>query len=375
MSVIVTGATGHLGPHLIAELLRTTAFDRVYVVARSSHEPAESRVRSIERVARTMLESRDDTGSGRVVPVEADLLATGSLYLCRDATVILHAAADTRFTAPDEVLRRANVHSTLAMCRFAETCPRLRQFLFVSTACVAGRRIGSVPERLLDDSAGFANAYEQTKWEAEQIVADTRLPARIARLTTCVGSHETGYVNRLGAVHHLLRWMSRGLVPMIPGTESTPVDLISTDVAAAWLARAATQPPDALEVCHIARGRDAIRLGELLDTLTKLLNSDGRRRVPRPLIVDHGAFSAFNEVVRLSGDALFARVQASAGAVLPSLLYPKVYETGQAEACWSGALPHGPWPELLRRVIAGSDLVSCTPVQETRSDPKVSSHV
>ena len=68
MSVIVTGATGHLGPHLIAELLRTAAFDRVYVVARSnSHEPAESRVRSIERVARTMLESRGDIGSGRVV--------------------------------------------------------------------------------------------------------------------------------------------------------------------------------------------------------------------------------------------------------------------------------------------------------------------
>jgi len=374
MSVIVTGATGHLGPHLIAELLRTAAFDRVYVVARSSHEPAESRVRSMERVARAMLESHGDIGSGTVVPVDADLSAIGSLDSCRDATVILHAAADTRFTAPDEVLRRANVHSTLAMCRFAETCPRLRQFLFVSTACVAGRRTGSIPEHLLDDAAGFANAYEQTKWEAEHIVAGTRLPARIARLTTCLGSHETGFVNRLGAVHHLLRWMSRGLVPMIPGTESTPVDLISTDVAAAWLARAATLPPEALEVCHIARGREAIRLGDLLDTLTELLNS-GRRRVPRPLVVDHGAFSAFNEVVRLSGDALFARVQASAGAVLPSLLYPKVYETGQAEACWGGALPHGPWPELLRRVIAGSDLVSCTPVQETRSDPKVSFHV
>src|SRR4029450_5826147 len=101
------------------------------------------------------------------------------------------------------------------------------------------------------------------KWEEEQVVADSCLPARIARLTTCVGSHDTGYVHRLGALHHLLRWMSRGLVPMIPGTESTPVDLISTDVAAGWLARAAIQPPDTLSVCHVALGCRAIPLGAL----------------------------------------------------------------------------------------------------------------
>ena len=56
---------------------------------------------------------------------------------------------------------------------------------------------------------------------------------------------------------------------MSPGP-TTPVDLISTDVAAAWMARAAIKNPGGLEVCHIARGRDAIRLGELLDTLSEL---------------------------------------------------------------------------------------------------------
>ncbi len=356
MSALVTGATGHLGPHLIAELLRSADFDRVYVVARGGSQSAASRVHRVEQIARAMLAARGATaGRAAVLPLEAELIDVETLELrqaMRDTTVVVHAAADTRFTAPYATLRGGNVDATRAMCQFAAGCPHLRQFLFVSTACVAGRRRGSISEQVLDDSAGFANAYEQTKWEAEQVVVDSHLPARIARLTTCGGSHENGYVHRLGALHHLLRWISRGLVPMVPGTESTPVDVISTDVAAAWLARAATQPPHTLDICHVALGREAIPLGQLLDTVIEQLNTGGRRRVQRPLLVHQDAFNAFNEMVRLSGDALFARVQASAAAVLPSLLYPKVYETGNAERCWKEPLPHAPWPILMERVVS-----------------------
>ena len=356
MSVIVTGATGHLGPHLIAELLRLDEFEQIYVLARGASEPAAARVRTIDRIARAMLESRGERAKrALVVPIDIDLFNSNSLGMRRvrgETTVVLHAAADTRFTAPYEELHRANVVSTLAMSRFAASCSQLRQLLFVSTACVAGRCTGSIPEHLLDNAAGFANTYEQTKWEAEQVVVESQLPARIARLTTCVGSDSDGYVNRLGAVHHLLRWMSRGLVPMIPGTESTPIDLISTDLAAAWLARAATRAPDGLEICHVARGADAIRLGDLLDALTELLNDGKRRRLQRPMIVDQAAFRAFSDMVRVSGDALFAYVQTSAAAVLPSLLYPKIYATGNAEACWNEKLPHGQWQSLLHKVVS-----------------------
>jgi nucleoside-diphosphate-sugar epimerase len=356
MSAIVTGATGHLGPHLVAELLRLDAFEHIYVVARRSGHSAEARVRAMERIARSRLEVRGDPANrGTVVAIDAASFESGSpstRRLREEATVVVHAAADTRFTAEYEALHEANVVSTRLMCRFAATCRRLRQFLFVSTACVAGRRTGSIAEEVADDAAGFANGYEHTKWQAERVVTGSQLPSRIARLTTCVGSHEDGYVNRLGAVHHLLRWMSRGLVPMVPGDESTPVDLISTDVAAAWLARAAARPPVGVEVCHVARGTDAIRLGDLLDALTELLNDNDRRRIQRPMIVDQKAFHAFNVMVRVSGDALFARVQASAAAVLPSLVYPKVFATENAERCWNGRLPHRPWPSLLRQVLS-----------------------
>jgi nucleoside-diphosphate-sugar epimerase len=361
MRILITGATGHIGPSLIAELLRGGNVDRLFVTARRRSEPAASRVAGVERIARAQNAARGaGAGSGcSVVAVEVDSTA-GALAISADdrarirseVDVIVHAAADTRFAAPLETLRTANVATTAAVVELAGSCPRLRQLLFVSTACVAGKRVGRIPEEALDDSAGFANAYERTKWEAEQVVIASGLPTRIARLTTCAGSHRTGYVHRFGALHHLLHWMSRGLVPMVPGTPATPIDIMSTDVAAAWLARAAGVEPPRVDICHVALGHDGIPLGLLLDAVAPLLDRTAGKRALRPLLVDQDVFGAFNEMVQLSGDALLARVQASAAAVLPSLLHPKVYETANAERCWGGPLPHADWQSMLSRVIA-----------------------
>ena len=359
MAILITGATGHLGPHLVAEILRAGTFDRLYLAARDGQACAADRVRAIERIAREQLGAGEARRSPtRVIPIELrDAPAGLSLSdddvraVHRDVSVIVHAAADTRFGRPLDELRAANVDSTLAICRLADGCRYLRQLLLVSTTCSAGRRSGRIPERLLDDAAGFANAYEQTKWEAEQVVGGSGLPVRIARLSTCAGSHVTGYVHRFGALHHLLHWMSRGLIPMIPGTAETPVDVISTDLAAQWLTKAAVQPPRHVEVCHVALGDAAIPLGALLDFLVPLL-AEGCRGVERPAIVDNTVFSSFSEMVRLSGDALMTRVQASTAAMLPALLHPKVYDTAAAELCWGGALPHPSWTTLLARVVA-----------------------
>jgi nucleoside-diphosphate-sugar epimerase len=354
MAVLITGATGHLGPHLIAELLRAGDFDRLYVVARRTRDSAaESRVGAVERVARAQLALRGHRARrASVVPIDAEDLGTVNPSLLDSIRVIVHAAADTRLAAPLDVLRSANVSGALAMCRIAAACPGLQQFLFVSTVCVAGQRSDFIPERILDDSAGFANAYEQSKWEAEHAVIASGLPIRVARLGICVGSHETGYIHRLGALHHMLRWIARGLVPMVPASRGSRLDLLSTDVAAAWLARACIRPIEGLDVCHVALGAESIPLQALLDTAIPCLARGDRKRVAAPMLVEPAVFHSFNEMVRVSGDALFTRVQQSAAAVLPTLLYPKTYETASAEACWGEALPHPDWKVLIEKVIS-----------------------
>ena len=199
------------------------------------------------------------------------------------------------------------------------------------------------------------NSYEQTKWDAEWLAAASALPVRIARLSTCLGGERTGYVHRFGAIHQSLRWLVRGLVPMLPAVNGSRVDLIAADVAARWIARAAGRPVEGLEVCHVAAGHRAIRIQELVDAAVAHL----RHRVPEwksgqiepPLFVDPATFELFERCVRQSGSALFRQVLLRSRSFIPALVYPKTYDTARAERLWGGPLPLSDWRSTLGRVI------------------------
>jgi hypothetical protein len=143
---------------------------------------------------------------------------------------------------------------------------------------------------------------------------------------------------------------------MLPAVEGARVDLIATDVAAQWLARAVSRPVrDQLDVCQIAAGHRAIPIDDLLDTAVAHLRETASGwaggQIEPPVIVDSTTYELFVQSVTESGDALFGRVLESAGSFFPALLYPKVYDTARAEALWGGSLPLSDWRSTLRRVI------------------------
>jgi len=351
-TVLVTGASGALGPPLLAELLRSDGTARVVVLLRAG-----------PRWDRRVHELRAQVSrSGRLVCVAGDVVRSdlglgGSMRdrLLQEVDVVIHAAANTRFSTPAGDLHDVNVEGTRHVLAFARGCPRLEQFLFVSTTCVAGTRIGVIAERLEDQPVAFVNPYERSKWEAERLAAAADMPVRIARLSTCLGDERTGHVHRFGAIHQALRWVIRGLVPMVPAVEGSRVDLIATGVAARWIARAAECPVHALEVCHVAAGDRAIPFRDLVDCAVAHLRETvpGWRsgQIEPPVIVDADTFRMFERSVAQSGDPLFAHVLESAGSFFPALLYPKVYQTVQAEALWGGPLPLSDWRSTVRRVI------------------------
>lgn len=363
-TVLVTGASGALGPPLLAELLRSDETDRVVALLR----PGPRWDRRVQELRASVAQMAAEAGHPRSRPLDRLVCVAGDVSRCdlglegserdrltQEVLVFIHAAANTRFSTPAGDLHDVNVEGTRHVLAFARRCHRLEQFLLVSTTCVAGTRTGVIAERLEDEPGAFVNAYERSKWEAERLAAAADLPVRIVRLSTCIGGERTGYVHRFGAIHQSLRWLIRGLVPMVPAVDGSRVDLIATDVAARWVARAAEQTVNELEVCQVAAGQRAIPLHDLVECAVAHLR--GTRpgwtsgQIEAPVIVDAATFRLFERSVAQSGDVLFARVLEAAGSFFPALLYPKVYETVRAETLWGGPLPLSDWRSTVRKVI------------------------
>lgn len=357
-TVLVTGATGALGPHVLSELLRDHGTDRVVALMRPDRYWDERCRHVRSTISRLQIQEGSARAAARLDFVEGDLTAAAlglsandAAALSHDVTAIVHAGASTRFTAPLGVLRAINVGGTQRLLDFARQCRRLDQFLLVSTVCVAGTRTGDIAEEVMLEPGSFVNDYESTKHEAELLVAGADLPVRIARLSICLG-HRSGYVHRYGAVHQCFRWLIRGLVPIVPGTEQSRVDLIATDVAARWIARAVAQPVSAATVHHIAAGAAAAPLSEFITRAIEELRLHRTRWIEAPLIADAETFALFEATVAQSGDPVFARICRAAGSFFPMLLHPKVYQTQHAETVWGGPLPVADWHTTLRNVIA-----------------------
>lgn len=360
--VLLTGASGALGPHLLAELLGSNDIERIVVLLRPG--PSNPRVR-VEQLRQTALRlaagepSRERIQLDRLWPVLGDvrlpLLGLDwwtAHELSRTVSVIVHAAAQTNFQAPWSEAHAVNVEGTLNALDLGRRCPQLSQFLLVSTTCVAGARVGSIQEQTGTIAPDFFNPYERSKWDAERAAVLAGLPVRIARLSTCIGSERDGYVHRFGAVHHVLHWYLRGLLPMIPARGDAPVDIIATEVAAKWIAKAAINDPGDCRICHIAAGESAPRVGQLLDcVIDQVSGAPGHVRLERPPLVDADTFALFRQSVEQTRDRLFLAVLRATDAFLPGLMRPKVYETREAEKLWGGPLPLSDWRTTIRRVI------------------------
>lgn len=324
MNILLTGYTGNLGPDIACRL----APDRVYALVR---DPAAA------------------PAMDHVVVVPGTLEALPSSLLS-EIEIIVHSAASTAFRAPLSDLRRTNVTGTAALLDFARRCPRFERFIHLSTTCVAGDLGGRIPEERIVTAPTFVNNYERSKWEAESLVLDSGLPAEIVRLSIVAGSAENGLVRCIGALHQTLYWLYHGLIPMLPGTDDSRVDLISTEFAAELVAAITKGEPQPGRIVHATSGHAAPRLGELLDHLVPRFAQShrgwARGSISRPDIVDGATFALFEAATLQSGDVLFKRVCDDARSFLPGLLHAREFASSAPQN-----LTPTPWWLLVDRVF------------------------
>jgi nucleoside-diphosphate-sugar epimerase len=126
-------------------------------------------------------------------------------WLGRHVRAVIHSAAYVGYSpTPDGEPWETNVNGTrrlLELCRSL----RLNEIHSLSTAFIFGDRRGVVREDELNCGSGSGNAYEQSKFAAEQFLRELPdIRATIYRPSIVVGDSRTGYTS---TYHHFYRFL------------------------------------------------------------------------------------------------------------------------------------------------------------------------
>jgi thioester reductase-like protein len=258
--VLLTGGTGFIGPFLVKSLLEQTQA-RIYVLVRSSDED-QGRQR-----LRAAMESMGPCGAGlmrmfesRVIPICGDLGQpklglTQDVwdFLANEMDAVFHNGATVNYLFNYDRMRDANVLGTNEVLRLAFE-GRPKEFNYVSTTFVFGWAVKKVLNEtdMNEDMELLDFGYSQTKWVAEQVVADARdkgLSVRIFR-PALVSPSVTGGGNNFDIAVRLVAFMvNHGI-----GVDAlNQVSFVPADIAANNIVAISTTAGTANKTYHVVR--------------------------------------------------------------------------------------------------------------------------
>jgi thioester reductase-like protein len=330
--ILLTGASGFVGTHLLAELLRTSGVT-VTCLVNAADEQA-GRTRLDRRAQRYRLEAPGECARLRVL--RGDLSAerfgldpAAFDRLAAEVDTIVHTGAEVNLVRPYQRLRATNVLGTREVLRLAATGP-LSAIHHVSALGILPRRGGRFDEFAFPAREAVpAQGYGQTKWAAEAMLRAARregVPVSVYRLGEVMPHSGTGVFSHSGSLSEFILEACVELgVQVATGVSSdlTPVDNVCRFIAAAAL------EGDPGDCFHVAQPEPA-RLDELIAQF-------GRAFALAP--VDYPEFRArvAHRARRAPGYGVFARLL----AVLPDssavgdlrALFPPPPVAGSTERC------------------------------------------
>jgi thioester reductase-like protein len=282
-AVFLTGATGFVGMELLARYLERTD-RRVYALVRGADDHDVQ-----ARMQRTLLGLFGPAHQyiDRVVAVRGDVtrpglgVPGGLDWLAGEISEIVHSAASVSFELELHAARAINLDGTRRVLEFAERCQArggLRRVSYISTAFVAGEHDGCFSEDELDVGQRFRNTYEQSKFEAECLIARSysHLPITTFRPSIIVGERDSGWTCSFNVLYWPLRAFARGTYFALPARGDAPVDVVPIDyVADAVFALSHAREADGLRF-HLTAGSHVSSVGEVIELATSFF----KRPVP-----------------------------------------------------------------------------------------------
>ena len=291
--VLLTGATGFVGMELLARYLERSDRNVIALVRADSAASAGAR---IDAVVTNLFGDRACEYRPRVEAVAADMTAPDlgiddvqRARVAERVTKIIHSAASVSFSLPLPEARAINREGTRRMLELASLTQErggLECYAHISTAFVAGNHPGAFAECDSDVGQEFHNSYEQSKFEAEQLIRSHEgLPYTILRPSIVVGDRNNGWTSAFNVLYWPLRAFARGLFTAVPAIPSAPVDVVSIDYVA----------DAAYTLCETSCGNGAtyhLTAGEHASTIAELAGLASRYfRRPVPRVVSPAEFA------------------------------------------------------------------------------------
>jgi NAD(P)-dependent dehydrogenase (short-subunit alcohol dehydrogenase family) len=264
LNYFVTGGTGFIGRHVVAELLKREG--TIHVLVREGSRGKLDAV--IQQLG---------APEGRIVPVVGDLSKPG-LGIEGFSTPIdhfFHLAAVYDIAADEAAMERANVEGTTHVIEFANSI-EIGRFHHVSSIAVAGEYKGVFQEDMFDEGQALPHAYHRTKYESERLVRDG-VTARtlVFRPGIVVGHSETGEMDKVDGPYYffkLLQKLRHALPEWVPlaGPQGGETNLVPVDFVARAMDHIAHLPDDDLpgSTFHLV-DPDPMKVGEALNEFAR----------------------------------------------------------------------------------------------------------
>ncbi|MEZ4381263.1 MAG: amino acid adenylation domain-containing protein [Nannocystaceae bacterium] len=240
-TLLLTGATGFLGRHLLARLRRRHRGRILALVRGRDATRAQQRLEAALASVEVSVPEASGTACAPVEVIVGDLTAPrlgvearAWSRLAAEVDAIVHSGAVVNLAAGFEALRPTNVDGTATVLELAlAERPKLLHHISTLSVFVNARPQIAAPRE--DDDLRGAQAllggYAQSKWAAEVLVrevAAARLPCAIHRLGLVTGDRRSGQ----GPAHDQLGLFLRGLVELgaaPPGCARLRLDLSPVD--------------------------------------------------------------------------------------------------------------------------------------------------
>lgn len=256
-TILLTGGSGVVGQALLAQL----GTERVICLTRQ----------------RPVSQANVTTVAGDIRQPRLGLDEESYRALAQQVDWVIHAAAITDFAQPWETLYACNVAGTRNVLDFAAAAAV--PMLYVSTAFVHPR-------------PGYTfNRYERSKQMAEALVLANNVPVTIVRPSIIIGDSQTGEMCKQQGIHRVIRLLLKGVLPAVPGTADSVLDVVPQDRVAEAIWRLVRQGVVGGEY-WLTAGDQAL---PLVDGLTLVIEQAARRlgkTITMPQLLSLEAFTA-----------------------------------------------------------------------------------